>query len=171
MSEIVFPSAYATHQTAGSDTLSDLVDGYTAFTLNHDGDTSGTTDPATGLTWYMSNIKDLRAMIGKKIRIYANGINNGHAGKITAGVLSEATPLMNIDSSTLANTRPYQYTPSMQRTITCYPADAYHNIDALTNGCAIADGQYAEMECKLGTWNGRECIYWERTDSGKLLNP
>ena len=145
--------------------------GSTFYESNH---TSGGTPVVIGnktYTQYMHNMADLRCMVGKKIRMYFLNSAMTNCG-IKADMLVKAEAEMNLFDNDFTNTTAHdvedQFTPSITRTILCHPKTTNH--PAMYHPLTIVQGTYAVFECKQGLFNGAECIYWERLDSGVYLN-
>ena len=130
-----------------------LPTGKTKFKTHH---TSESTE--TG-GWYINNIADLRSMVGKKIHFINSSDDN------TVGIGADL--LVRVEGQEVD----YEtgVTPSLNSLI---EPDIKKYWQCVPNGgqpLGVIRKRFADLECKTGKWNGYECIYWEITYSGEIL--
>ena len=168
---ICLPCAYATHTAAGQDFPETVVEGYTRSAANHNGE-EPLAVPAAG--FFRQNLSDLRSLVGKRIRLLFgdNWQDDGFNGGVCSTLLVEDSPEMDIvpqNIHDIRENRDYSFSPSGNLTLRAWPADVKHAVPAHDHSISIAPGVYVTLECRQGQWQGHECIYWVRTDSGTML--
>lgn len=154
ISELCFPCAYYGYMKSTSASKESVILGETKY-----GKPNGVADYCT--------IADMRMMIGKKIRVYfTDAMQDGECG-IKAPIMVHRSPDLDMISSTIpTGTEPTINLPTTSRLV-CYPKT--DNASAYSLPLGMEANTYVDLECKSGRWDGNECIYWERTDSGTVL--
>ena len=133
--------------------------GRTKFTSNHDTETESSDNG-----WYEHNLADLRAMIGKKIRIYIANPTSGIYADLLVLVSGHEVDYIPEDMGVFNGDDEPVITPTITKQWVCYPLPnsrgrKFDPIGVISG--AGASNAFLECECKTGKWKGSECIYWE----------
>ena len=133
--------------------------GRTKFTSNHDTETESSDNG-----WYEHNLADLRAMIGKKIRIYIANPTSGIYADLLVLVSGHEVDYIPEDMGVFNGDDEPVITPTITKQWVCYPLPnsrgrKFDPIGVISG--AGASNTFLECECKTGKWKGSECIYWE----------
>ena len=113
-----------------------------------------------GSGWRGMTADEMRSLVGKKIYFYYGGQSNPESVILSDLLVEVSRHELSVASSEGVTAGSIVEQGGLTKRLKCVPGDALSGVGGGERCFVIA-------ECKLGVWDGFECVYWEATVSGE----